>query len=1013
MFKRVLSLSLSIVMLVSLVNISVLASDIGNKADDVGCFKEVLGAFDISNLPTISVSGGNNTVDRATEQVALFGTRKNADLKAPNQTVLMTGISGNTTSAYTDADTGNTYGVYSRERISAVISNLDEKIYPGIKNTDATKVYQFTQTNGDAYIFRFHNMLCDGAMDDVAAGDQVTITIKAYYGDVKSHASYTTSDGVEVEEGDGKDIKYLPVRLGFRQSTEGATSSTTGTDWVLTEEELVPVNTWYTIAYTFTVTEDDADKFDTVRGVFIKAPGDRNKEVSVKNPYAGSVFMHSASISVFKDTSKTHLDYVNYTEDYEDVDLKLEKDFDAQIRATGVIGSGTQYIGASKNYRYGEEKIFVNSSYNKELSTSTYDVDGNSISYTYTPSRTPSASKVTSGYGRYHTFGTSTNNLNSFTDSCYKNTRRKPSAHEYALSETKDETGTRLITTYAHSGTKAVMFSGRGHVNGAMRFENIFGFNPTAVDKNRRFRISFYIYPDSTQGGYSGGSNDVKYAATYDKITPTIDVYMNGPTSSGYSYRNNSDLNVVNDMVLQWDKWNKVEFEWTVGNCYDNGETTSNPLANCLTIREAKAGNIVDTYFIDDLSVKEITPNVRIYSSDDEIPSVNAVIGSMADIDAETAVLLIASYDADGMLVEVKQSDVMDLTKGFPVKSTGVTLSEKATKYIAFIWESKESGRPFMKQQNIVAKNPLDGKKFIFIGNSFTYYGKTVDGESQSVDRSVMASRFNDMGYFYNLCKLNGADVSVTNWTWGGHSLTHMFSGSCSANRGHDGHDHLADLRALSDMNYDYVIVQPGSGKDWQVLRQQIELVQSVFKETNPDTKFVLSAHHSYYNNRVEGQLELVEDKDAITAELKEIANENNMTYVNWGEIVNDIMHGYAKVENSKIPYSQNTFIVTKSKDDGYHENMLTGYITTQAVYSAITGTKAYGQEYSFCTDTNVNSHFSVSAYLDKYYTYDNVSPSGSATKLSGDDLTTFPEVFKSESDMRGIQKLIDAYLGR
>ena len=47
--------------------------------------------------------------------------------------------------------------------------------------------------------------------------------------------------------------------------------------------------------------------------------------------------------------------------------------------------------------------------------------------------------------------------------------------------------------------------------------------------------------------------------------------------------------------------------------------------------------------------------------------------------------------------------------------------------------------------------NVLDGKKVIFIGNSHTYYGKTVLEKKQSV--LTQAARSNDQGYFYQICK--------------------------------------------------------------------------------------------------------------------------------------------------------------------------------------------------------------------------------------------------------------------
>ena len=60
-----------------------------------------------------------------------------------------------------------------------------------------------------------------------------------------------------------------------------------------------------------------------------------------------------------------------------------------------------------------------------------------------------------------------------------------------------------------------------------------------------------------------------------------------------------------------------------------------------------------------------------------------------------------------------------------------------------------------------------------------------------------------------------------------------------------------------------------------------------------------------------------------------------------------------------------------------------------------------------------VHAKFSVPAFLDSYYTYDNISDENSETKLKGDELTTFPEVFASPTDMLGIQKLIDQYLAK
>ena len=74
-------------------------------------------------------------------------------------------------------------------------------------------------------------------------------------------------------------------------------------------------------------------------------------------------------------------------------------------------------------------------------------------------------------------------------------------------------------------------------------------------------------------------------------------------------------------------------------------------------------------------------------------------------------------------------------------------------------------------------KEALQGKKIIFIGNSYTFWGQTVIFKDQDV--LTQDKRSYDHGYFYQLCKANGNDVAVTNWTFGGHNISAMFDGPC------------------------------------------------------------------------------------------------------------------------------------------------------------------------------------------------------------------------------------------
>jgi len=277
--------------------------------------------------------------------------------------------------------------------------------------------------------------------------------------------------------------------------------------------------------------------------------------------------------------------------------------------------------------------------------------------------------------------------------------------------------------------------------------------------------------------------------------------------------------------------------------------------------------------------------------------------------------------------------------------------------------------------------NILDGKKIIFIGNSHTYYGKTVLEKKQSV--LTQAARSNDQGYFYQICKKNGADVEVTNWTFGNHDFTDLFE-ECTADRGCNGVDHLS---YLTDRSFDYVIMQQGSSEgSAELFVNKCNMVMDIFKAANPEVKFVLlvqrRAHEKNYT--------WLSGLKALDAQ--------GVTIVDWGKLVDDLITGETTVPGATLNYNQNSFIICKSSSDGYHPNMLTGYITSLMTYCAITGEDAEGQDYSFCGDESINSHFSFSSFIGSYYTYNGAT-------------TNFDKVFASEDDMTGIQRRIDKYL--
>ena len=271
----------------------------------------------------------------------------------------------------------------------------------------------------------------------------------------------------------------------------------------------------------------------------------------------------------------------------------------------------------------------------------------------------------------------------------------------------------------------------------------------------------------------------------------------------------------------------------------------------------------------------------------------------------------------------------------------------------------------------------LNGKKIIFVGNSFTYFGKTVLEKKQTV--MTQAKRSEDHGYFYELCHQNGVEVEVTNWTFGGHTLEHTFGGNCAADRGCDGVDHAL---YLTDRYFDYVVIQEGSGAPDSLA--WVDRVMEFFKEANPQVKFVFLEHSNAH----------FKEFPRLTY-LKEL-EKKGLTVVDWGALVADVANGVTTVPGGTKEYNKNSFIISKSKSDGYHPNMLAGYITTLMTYCAITGARAEGQPYEFCTDGELRKSYDPETFTEKYYTY---SPSN------------FMEIFNSESDMRGLQKLVDRYL--
>lgn len=351
---------------------------------------------------------------------------------------------------------------------------------------------------------------------------------------------------------------------------------------------------------------------------------------------------------------------------------------------------------------------------------------------------------------------------------------------------------------------------------------------------------------------------------------------------------------------------------------------------------------------------------------------------------SDAGVVILALYD--GVTGNVRKtvkytnfSDmIIDLTNE---DTTGCTLK-------VFLWKDLDSVEPvaapyILEPAEVIDHSAgieaFDGKKVIFIGNSYVYYGKTTNHKGNNMPE--MTYRTNDKGGFYKLCKANGIDVSVTNWTFSAHGLYQLFNATCTHSDCAD--DAIEHEDYLTDRYYDYVFISPGrSNSEQNGFKENMDYIIDLFKEENPNVKFVLIGHTGHYgisNTNVawEGilsQYEAYEEQGVIIAD--------------WGYIVKKALE--EGVAGSNQDYVKSSFIV----GDDYHPNLLGGYITTLTAYCAVTGESAVIQPHSYVSD------FDIPAYTTEYYT-------------NGDADTNFPEILDSAYEMRLLKKHIDTYLNK
>ena len=166
--------------------------------------------------------------------------------------------------------------------------------------------------------------------------------------------------------------------------------------------------------------------------------------------------------------------------------------------------------------------------------------------------------------------------------------------------------------------------------------------------------------------------------------------------------------------------------------------------------------------------------------------------------------------------------------------------------------------------------------------------------------------------------------------------------------------------------------------------------MMDILLEGNPNTKFVLLVPQIAHGGTTHAWLSSIKEME-----------ERGVIVVDWGALVQDLIAGNVTPPGAEQTYSKFSFIVNQNAKDGYHPNILAGYIASQMTYCAIMGESAVGSDYSFWKDRTANTNFDLNAYKVSMYAYDSTRPSN----------TNFEAIFNSPADMNALHELIDRYL--
>lgn len=224
----------------------------------------------------------------------------------------------------------------------------------------------------------------------------------------------------------------------------------------------------------------------------------------------------------------------------------------------------------------------------------------------------------------------------------------------------------------------------------------------------------------------------------------------------------------------------------------------------------------------------------------------------------------------------------------------------------------------------------FDKKRIAFVGNSFTFFGKCVD---------VNAFDSVDNGYFFELAKAFGDEVTVTNFTWGGASFWHKGSGFAQRAL----YEKMKELHPAYYNNPQGLPLDEFYRQDAVVLQQSGDRIAQTYEDARlitelfaPETKFgfYITTYDAFHGFEP-------------SFEAAEKIRDNGGVYIPLGHIVDDIIKERVKISGSGLEYNKNSFIVCR-EGDGFHPNTLTGYLTALCVYCSFTQKDISNAEHSF-----------------------------------------------------------------